>query len=292
MGWVAPDRCTAPANEQRRWRQVWAGENGWRQLVTSKPGLSWLGGGWLARSINPFARIGSTCLVCEQWPRASVCDPCTSEFSQAVSRCPTCAARSIVQLTQDPDRLPAHCANCLSHPPPLVRCIAALDYAYPWDDLIGRFKYQAQPAIAQVLAQQINANADCTRAIASADVIIPIPMSRAKLQTRGYNQSLLLARALRCTTPIDNHALIRREETPQQGTDSAQTNRGRSARLANMRHAFVADPSHSAALQGKHLLLVDDVMTTGATLFSAARSLQTVGAASIAALVLARTLAD
>ncbi len=170
--------------------------------------------------------------------------------------------------------------------------MAALDYAYPWDNLIAQFKYRDQPALARVLGRPILARADATELLRRCDSIIPIPISTAKLMRRGYNQSLLLARAVSPAVSlgarIDVEVLIRTENT----LNPAQTNQGRSDRLAQMRHAFVVDPTQIHRLGGRHVLLIDDVMTTGATLFSAARVLRQAGAAQVSALVLARTRPD
>lgn len=117
---------------------------------------------------------------------------------------------------------------------------------------------------------------------ARCTLTLPIPLSRQRLQDRGYNQALLLARALDCPA-LQPHYLERRHDT------AAQARQGRAKRLRNMRHAFSVPLQHHPALAGHTVLLVDDVMTTGATLHAAAHALLAAGAAQVNAVALART---
>ncbi len=107
-------------------------------------------------------------------------------------------------------------------------------------------------------------------------------MGAHRLAERGYNQAYELARRL-APGRADARSLLRARET------APQTTLGREERLANVRGAFVVDPVRAAALRGAHVLLVDDVMTSGASLGAAAAALRRAGAARVTALVLART---
>jgi ComF family protein len=115
-----------------------------------------------------------------------------------------------------------------------------------------------------------------------ADWVLPIPLSNQRLAERGYNQSWLLARQLD-PRKADAHLLLRTRDTPSQRTLP------KAERLANLAGAFAVEPLRAAQLRNKNVLLIDDVMTSGASLHTAARVLLQAGAAKVNALVLART---
>ena len=109
---------------------------------------------------------------------------------------------------------------------------------------------------------------------------MPMPLSPARLHERGFNQALELARHL---APHKTHALLRR------GESAHQVGASRQERLNHVRDAFWVAPKHVTTLRSQRVLLVDDVMTTGASMYEAARALRMAGAAHITGLVLART---
>ena len=115
-----------------------------------------------------------------------------------------------------------------------------------------------------------------------ADLVLPIPLSAQRLALRGYNQSWELAKRL-SPHKADVQMLLRTRDTP------SQRQLPRHERLANLVGAFAVEPLRAEQLRGKRVVLVDDVMTTGASLHSAAQVLRQAGAAHISALVLART---
>ena len=119
------------------------------------------------------------------------------------------------------------------------------------------------------------------------DLVLAAPLSAMRLRERGYNQALQLARALQReapgSAPLHVNWLLRLADTP------AQAQLGRAARLRNLRHAFAIEPRHTAAIRGKQVLLVDDVMTTGATLAAVSNMLLAHGASAVDAMVFART---
>jgi ComF family protein len=122
-------------------------------------------------------------------------------------------------------------------------------------------------------------------ALDAADWVLPIPLSRERLAERGYNQSWLLAQHL-CSGKAQAQLLLRTRDTPSQRTLP------RRERLANLEGAFAVDPLRAHELRGKRVVLVDDVMTSGASLHTAARVLRQAGVQHIAAVVLARTEAN
>ena len=119
------------------------------------------------------------------------------------------------------------------------------------------------------------------------DLIVPLPLSKERLKTRGFNQAWELASQLAAQSAsraaTDATLLLRVRNTPP------QTQLKRQARQDNVRGAFQIDPLRAARLAGKRVVLVDDVMTSGASVFSAASVLRTAGAAHITGVVLART---
>ncbi len=230
---------------------------------------------WRQRLAAALAqRVPSQCAVCHAWPAERICGACVERFTPLVARCRTCA----VPVPQGV----AQCGHCLRHPPPIDECLAAVDYGYPWADLLAEFKFQGDPGWAAPLAERMRAAPGVPEALAAADWLLPIPLSDERLRERGFNQSLLLARQLDARRTRGDWLLrLRATET--------QSSLTRDQRLRNLRGAFALEPLAAAQIAGRRVLLVDDVMTTGATLQAAAAVLREAGAARITALVLART---
>ena len=217
-------------------------------------------------------KIPSLCHICRRWPSVSLCEPCITAFAQPVPRCPTCALHL--------QRLP--CDNCQDTPSPLHQCLAAVSYDFPWSQCIARFKFHADPGLAKALAELMRHAPWVEPALETAHCIIPIPLSPARLRERGFNQALELVRHL---APRKVQAAV----LQRQDLGRHQVGASRQDRLAQATHAFWVNPIHIPNLHGQHVVLVDDVMTTGATLYAAARALKAAGATRVTGLVLART---
>jgi len=155
-------------------------------------------------------------------------------------------------------------------------------YAYPWSKLIADFKFHAQSGLAQTLASLMKTTPWVEPAVEAADLLLPMPLSSQRLSERGYNQALLLAHHLQ---PHKTRAdlLLRVQDTP------AQHKLKRAQRLHALDMAFAVDPLLAHQLKDKRVVLVDDVMTTGASLHAAARVLRSAGVRHITGLVFART---
>lgn len=173
------------------------------------------------------------------------------------------------------------CGACVLDPPPLDACVAALPYAFPWSRLVTEFKFQEQPGWAQALAQLMRSVPWVEPLVEAADLLIPMPLASQRLHQRGFNQALELCRQL-AAAKTDARLLLRLRET------QPQTALSRAQRQANLRHAFGVDPLRVDAASGRHLVLVDDVMTSGASLHAAAGALRLAGASRVSALVLTR----
>ena len=219
----------------------------------------------------------SRCAVCGAWPARPLCDGCVARFAPGRHRCRLCALPL-------PDGV-AVCGGCLREPPPLDACYAAVDYAYPWSGLVGRFKFSGEPGWAQALAERMAGVPGVAGELERADIVLPLPLAPRRLAERGFNQALLLARQL-ARHKTEAQLLLRLRET---GT---QTALDRKARRSNVRDAFGVEPLRARELAGRSVLLVDDVMTSGASLHAAAQVLRRAGAARVAAIVLARTEAE
>ena len=226
---------------------------------------------WLQRwASEPTSR----CAVCGAWPARPLCDACVVRFAQPQHRCLRCA----LPLTE----AAGVCGACLREPPPLDACFAAVPYAYPWSGLIARFKFQGEPGWAQALGERMARIPGIATELGRADLLLPMPLAPRRLAERGFNQALLLARQL-ARDKVETQLLLRLRETDSQAALD------RRARQANVGGAFGLEPLRAGEVRGRSVMLVDDVMTSGASLHAAALALKQAGAQRVAAAVLART---
>ena len=238
---------------------------------------------WSERLINRLHHhIPSQCAVCKSWPsNGMVCEPCVTRFAQPLRRCEGCALTLKAGISAEIKR----CGACIVKPPPLNECLTAVSYDYPWNHCIASYKFGNDPAWASTFALLLKSAPWVEPAVDHADVLIPVPLSATRLKHRGYNQALELCKHLN-REKTDARLLLRIKDTLTQSTLS------RSERLHNVKAAFAVEPLRAQYLQGKRVVLVDDVMTSGATLFAAAVALRQAGAAHITAIVFARTEAE
>ncbi|MFD1710059.1 ComF family protein [Ottowia sp. GY511] len=220
--------------------------------------------------------LPSQCRVCHAWPALTLCARCVTRFAPHTTRCQRCA----LPVTGG---APV-CGACLRAPPPVDSCLAALPYAWPWTEVIAQFKFHAEPGLASPLGHLLQAASGVVAALASADLVLPLPLSDERLAERGYNPAQLLARHLAAPPgSLRLDLLLRTRHTPpQHGLPRAQ-------RLRNVRGAYAVEPRRAAELADRRVVLVDDVMTTGASLFEAAHSVRAAGARYVTAVTLART---
>jgi ComF family protein len=178
----------------------------------------------------------------------------------------------------------ALCARCESKPPVYDRARSAIRYSEDSRKLVLDFKHGGRTdGLSFFAAQMSRAGRDV---LENADVLMPVPLHKDRLRKRRFNQAALLARALSKQTgiPYDTDTLLRAKNTPSQG---GQTYLGRKRNVAG---AFEVVGAKSEFVDGAHIVLIDDVQTTGSTLESCARALKKNGAAHVDALTLMRVV--
>jgi ComF family protein len=231
------------------------------------------------RPVYIWLKNEQQCLLCNEAAddATPICIGCEADLPWLGDHCQTCALP-----------LPAAgltCGQCLQHPPAFEQVIAPWTYGFPIDSLITRFKHNAKwpfgRLLGELLAQSLHHRFD--EALERPDALLPVPLASKRLRQRGFNQAAMLARWLSASLdiPCDDQSLKRIQDT------SAQQDLNADARKKNLRNAFalVAD----APIKGRHLALVDDVLTTGATAQALARLLMDAGAARVDVYCLART---
>jgi ComF family protein len=212
--------------------------------------------------------FGGTCFVCRGTARAVLCERCDADLPRLREAvCPRCALDS-------PSG--ALCGRCLTQPPQYDATVAALAYRFPADVLVHALKFRGELALAPFLSSLLRERIGKP----AADCIVPVPLSVQRLRERGYNQAVEIARHLGGRLELDACAR-ERDAPPQAGLD-------RAARKRNVRGAFTC----RRRFAGERVAVVDDVMTTGATLDELAQTLKRSGAASVVNWIVCRTPTD
>jgi ComF family protein len=223
------------------------------------------------------------CMVCgnEVEETGSLCAECWSA-AQFIDGpvCETCG----LPFEIDPGAA-SQCGYCLAHPPAFDKARAVMRY-----DETGKL-----PILALKHADRLDLVPGFVRWLtragkelfAEADLIVPVPLHRWRLWTRRFNQAAELARRIShdANVAFAPDLLVRRRPTPSQGTMASAK-----ARRRNVHGAFAVSAAHKAAAKGKRIVLIDDVMTTGATADACARALKRAGADKVFVLVLARVV--
>lgn len=202
----------------------------------------------------------------------ALCTGCLEDLPwQPASACPQCGL---------PSHASAVCGSCLRSAPAFDATRALFNYAYPLAELLQRYKYRQALHIAQSFSSLMLQRFTGT---ATFDRIIPMPLHPKRLAERGFNQSLEIARLLnkQLRSRLDTGSCQRIRLTPPQASLPLK------ARSRNMRGAFRCEQR----LQGERILLIDDVMTTGASLHALASTVKAAGASHVECWVVARTQA-
>ena len=213
--------------------------------------------------------FGGNCFLCRGKADELLCRACDADLPRLDRElCPRCALASPKG---------AVCGRCLTQAPQYDATVAALAYEFPADVLVQALKFRGELALAPFLGELLS---KCISS-GNVDCIVPVPLSSARLRERGYNQALEIARGIAAATGIRLAPELceRARDTP------AQTDLPLAERAKNVRGAF-----HCPRLvAGAKVAVLDDVMTTGATLDEVAGTLKRAGAAHVENWVVART---
>ena len=228
--------------------------------------------------------FANSCLLCDSPVRSNadesagvspVCEVCIRDLPALPPVCPRCAA---------PSPSGAICGACIAHTPSFDRTVAVWRYTFPLDRLVLALKFHARLSLAPFLAGRLAGRIRESAATVTPDLLLPMPLHRKRLAERGFNQSMEiarpLARMLGCRVQTGGVMRIR-PTVPQTELDPQ-------SRRKNVRGAFRCNLD----LTGKRVAVVDDVMTTGATLEELTGVLKRAGAAEVINLVIARAYPD
>jgi len=213
--------------------------------------------------------FGGSCYLCRGAAHGVLCERCDADLPRLGKEyCPRCALAS-------PGG--AVCGRCLTQPPAYDATVAALAYGFPADALVQALKFRGELALAPLLGDLLASRVSSK----DADCIVPVPLSTERLRNRGYNQALEIARGVARATGVRlaPDACLRSRDT------SAQMDLPLAERAKNVRGAFECP----RLVEGATIAVLDDVMTTGATLDELAATLKRAGAARVVNWVVART---
>lgn len=231
-------------------------------------------------SAQRLLAVSQDCALCGERNNAVVCVPCSGLLpALSTNCCPQCSAEATAHAASEGQI----CGTCLREPPLFDAAVAAYRYAFPVDRLLQSFKFNANLALvdlfADALAERVRSSGPPSL---TPRLIVPLPLAPKRLAARGFNQAALIATrvARGLQLPIERAPLLRIRETPP------QAGLARDARRKNVKGAFACD--QGVDLSGVSIAIVDDVMTTGATLSEAARALKAAGASRVEAWVVSR----
>ena len=225
------------------------------------------------------ALLPSSCVLCGAVGADPVCPACTLAYAvDTRARCP-CCANPVGR--QDAGR---RCGACLADPPAFDATVAACDYAIPVDRLVLQLKFGSRLALAPWMARRLHQAVAARDSLALPDLLCPVPLGPRRLGERGYNQALEVARPLARSLGLALAPRLAHRSTET----AAQSGVAPGERRRNVRGAFAVAGGHDS-LRGRHVGVVDDVMTSGHTLDELAGVLKRAGAARVTNFVFART---
>jgi len=235
--------------------------------------------------IRLLTGIPSCCALCGNIGQQVICNGCHHKyFSREVARCQQCG----IPLHTIDSKAAALCGDCLKQRRSFDASVVAIDYAAPADQLVLALKFGGQLALAPIFARMLRDALLRRPAMATnlPDILTAVPLGPERLVERGFNQSLEIAKPLsRLLNVTLRPTLIKRHHDTR-----AQAKLHPDERRRNLRKAFIVPPESIAQIRGRHIGVVDDVITTGETLNELARTLKRFGAVRVTNFVFARTL--
>ena len=224
--------------------------------------------------------LPTRCAFCQAISGETICQGCQEDFL----RTPTQVCRRCALFLANAD-LSSICGDCLQHSPSYDITIAACKYQAPCDQLVQKLKFRSELGLASAMAQAIRNRILESSQLELPDLLLPVPLGQRRLQERGFNQALEIGRQLstQLGIPLETRLLRRIKETLAQSTLRPHQ------RQTNIRNAFLFNDQRNTQIQGLHIGVVDDVMTTGMTLNAIAKELKLHGAVKVSNFVFART---
>lgn len=240
---------------------------------------------------RPSAFYNRCCRLCDEPTQNHpfFCDECYFDLPRSQVKCIQCCLPLTLEQTQA-DSVSLVCGECLSLPPSFSKTLCPFQYEFPIKEIIRKIKYSKQrfwiKTLCWSLCQEYFRKSKY-HSFSNPDLLIPIPIHTSKRKMRGFNQAELIAKALSKNTgiPISTKILIKIQNTDTQ----AELNK--SERMKNLKGSFRVSKKAASqnALTGKHVALIDDVMTTKATCELASKLLLEGGAKQVDVWCLART---
>jgi ComF family protein len=231
--------------------------------------------------------LPARCLGCEDrlpldGPAAPVCSGCLSRLREPPwPRCPRC------HFPTGTGRVSSECLTCGDWAPALVAARSAVILESPADRLVHALKYEGWRELAGALAERMALVELPDDTSNGRPLVVPVPTTAKRMRRRGYNQAALLAERYAALRHLEYFpALVRA------GQGGSQVSLHPSQRRSNVRGSFAPAPGAESAVAGRPVILVDDVLTTGATVCEAAESLERVGALGVSVVTFARALPD
>jgi len=229
--------------------------------------------GWIKRVQRGL--FPTTCVLCgcDAAGELDLCTSCQADLPRVLRPCPRCGLPLATEAENE-------CGACVTEPPAFTRTLAPFRYEDPVKHLIHALKFNQKLYVARVLGELMAEH--CAQQGARPDLIIPVPLHTGRLRARGFNQALELARpvAARLRIPLNVRACVRTRGT------AAQSDLPADQRAKNIKGAFKL----SAPLRVRRVALIDDVMTTGATVDELARTLTANGVEDVQVWVCARAI--
>lgn len=238
--------------------------------------------GWLADFLLPGGCVVCRCWIPDRTGQPSlVCGACRSRLAAATwPRCPRCHHPRGTGRSESPD-----CLECREWPEALTVARYAWVLAPPASDLVHALKYEGWRELAPIMGAALVPGAREVAPAVECTIVVPMPTTPERLRRRGYNQAELLARAV--ARGLDRPLV---EALARVGAVESQTSLTPAERRENVRGAFRPESTHMEELADADVILIDDVLTTGATAAEAARTLVATGARSVSLVTFARAL--